>query len=244
MMTDFNQIIFLFDKINNINTNKNSIQNIKLINNYYNEIYQLTKNKNDKKFELYYNLSKSYLINLRNKYYNLFSITKQHSLINFNNTLKFEYKNIFNDIDNLILSPVYGKVVKIKGLFIQIYISQNDNHDIFSPIYGKINQIYFKNGIFKDDTFHSEYDHTGRLFIKMENIYGNLKFIIEVGKPQYITDTIKVSVSENDFLESGQKIGQIIIGSTAYIILPPNSKNYLKLNDKLKGGKTIVAKFL
>ena len=54
---------------------------------------------------------------------------------------------------------------------------------------------------------------------------------------------MELYIKENELVKSGQYIGEILIGSTAEIFLPPNSIIIAKLNEKIKGGETNIAKW-
>lgn len=137
-----------------------------------------------------------------------------------------------------IVSPVYGEITSITNNSIEIYISSSDNHNIFAPISGKITNINLDKGFWKREIqtkyFKTIEYKTGRLTVYIGDVY----FWVEVGKPKYITDTIRFDYNINDDIIQGQNIGEIIIGSLAKIYFPPDK---IKFNDiyigkKLEGG--------
>lgn len=138
-----------------------------------------------------------------------------------------------------VVAPVNGVVKYIDEDRITIYISPSDDHKIFSPIDGKITYISITNGYWERHYYKTIYSKTGHLSIHINN---QIKFWVEVGKPKYITDTIRVDVSENDIVKQSQILGEILIGSLAEISLPPNCKikNNIKEGSKIEGGKTIL----
>jgi len=146
-------------------------------------------------------------------------------------------------IGNIIVAPTFGTIVNIsrnddemvsdKNTKMTIYIAPTDNHKVFAPLDGKIIMIKTVKGSFVVKTFKSKEEHTGRIYLYLENVV----LALEVGKPQYITDTVKLDVAKGDYVLKGKEIGEIIIGSTAYIFYNSNEyKPIASKNQKIIGG--------
>ena len=155
-----------------------------------------------------------------------------------------------------IRSHTHGKIVSdtkndneiTKNLFnrkIRIYIDREDNHEIYAPATGKITNISEEYGKFKTvfpylnaKEFKSDDMHTGRIYFFMSI---GICFAIEVGKPQYITDTVSLDIEEGDRIEVGEKIGEILIGSTSYIFYNDTEYKFIqKIGTVLSGGNTTL----
>ncbi len=141
-----------------------------------------------------------------------------------------------------VVSHVNGKIISIDKTKIVIYISPSDNHEIYSPISGKITYVSITNGNWVRQYYKTIYPKTGHLSIEMDD---KISFWIEVGKPKYITDTIRFDYDKDDVVKQGQIIGEIIIGSLAQMNLPPNVKlePNIKINSIVEGGKTVLFKY-
>jgi len=147
-----------------------------------------------------------------------------------------------------ILSPVHGQVELIEDKNISIYIAQTDNHDILAPVSGiieitnvELGKLFLKDNkavIFEEEKIFQIPGHNARITFKINGI----SFYVEVGKPDYITDKVRLYFHNKDFVRQGAKIGEILIGSRAKVML--NDTDYkviVNLRDKLVAGHTILA---
>lgn len=50
---------------------------------------------------------------------------------------------------NIVVSPVTGTISNIKGGRIRIFLSDVDDHTIYSPVTGKITKVKLENGRWK-----------------------------------------------------------------------------------------------
>ncbi len=138
-----------------------------------------------------------------------------------------------------IISPVNGEILQLDTEKITIYISESDNHQIYSPLSGKITYMSITNGSWQRKYYKTIYNKTGHLTVEINN---NISFWVEVGKPKYITDTIRMDYNIDDEVEEGQRIGEIIIGSLAEIKIPKSAKlnKNIKKGSKVVGGETVL----
>jgi hypothetical protein len=138
-----------------------------------------------------------------------------------------------------IISPVNGQIISMDSRKITIYISVNDNHQIYAPLGGEITYMSITNGSWKRKYYTTVFNKTGHLTVEINNI---VSFWVEVGKPKYVTDTIRVDYEMGDTVEQGKVIGEIIIGSLAQIAIPPDGKilKGIKEGTKLVGGETAL----
>jgi len=140
-----------------------------------------------------------------------------------------------------IVAPTYGKVVEIRRCSVTIYISVDDDHNVFAPIDGKITKM---------ETFEGEITRYLKIFKSYEKKKGRVKifingclsisFWLEVGEG-YVTDRVRLDRFEGDFVSRGENIGEIILGSLSEIHLPESSLINVEEGDYLIGGETIIA---
>ena len=157
-----------------------------------------------------------------------------------------------------VVSPTYGTIVGIgnntdliannRDSRVTIYIAKEDDHLVFAPVSGKIHHVFTVNGKFSPETNlfvanpNLPYEmHTGRIYLEWAD--RRITMALEVGKPKYVTDRVKMSVNFGYEVESGRKIGEILIGSTSYVYY--NSYDYripesVSLGTVVVGGMTAI----
>lgn len=153
--------------------------------------------------------------------------------------------------DNIstIIAPCDGKVVAIEEIYedryfnknmwqVSIFMSPLNVHVNRSPITGVIKYCEHFVGKYlvawhpKSST---ENEHT---FIVIENEEIAIAVKQVAGG---IARRIKCYVSRGDYVLQGQEIGFIKFGSRMDVIMPLECKIKVKLKDKTKGGKTLLA---
>jgi hypothetical protein len=143
-----------------------------------------------------------------------------------------------------IIAPVNGIVTDIGDDTITIYIRRTDDHNIYSPTSGTLTNIYNYQGSWYRHIFQADVNKIARTTISIKNPYLNkpISFWLEVGKPKYITDRIRLNKNIGNDLYSGENIGEIILGSLAEIHF--NGIQHYKTvtkNSILIGGRTLIA---
>lgn len=146
---------------------------------------------------------------------------------------------------NQIVAPTSGVINKIKNNKVQIYIAPEDDHHVFSPVSGIISKITIENGHWirhiETDEFVADFKKDGRVTVQIQTNFGKLvSFWLEVGEG-YITDRIKLSVTEGSRVNKGDLIGEIILGSLSEVQLPNNNLIRASLIQKVVGGQTIIS---
>lgn len=134
-----------------------------------------------------------------------------------------------------IYSPVFGFVDKIsvteKFYIIYIYITRKSNHKIYIPVTGTLQIYNIKNGIIKDPIFSSSEQlfkqsidtrHTAEITWSINNNDETIYFTIQVGKPKFITDSIKIYNKKTNFWYERELLGEILLGSRAIVCVPIN----------------------
>ena len=147
---------------------------------------------------------------------------------------------------NCVYSPVNGFIDKIDTYNndyyrIFIYITRQSDHRIYIPLTGVLSEPKLSGGniiiddpVFKIKTLFKQYidtRHTAEITWEMHpahNTNAKIYFTIQVGKPQFITDKIRLDIQSVNTVHNAKKqLGEILLGSRAIIYL---SKKYYKLN--------------
>lgn len=159
-------------------------------------------------------------------------------------------RNIKKD-ENYILAPVDGKVVAIEKVFepefvneerlqVSIFMSPINVHVTRYPIGGKILYSKYHSGKFLV-AWHpksSEENERTTVVVETKN-FGNVLFRQIAGAvARRIVNYAKVG----DTAVQGSDSGFIKFGSRVDVFLPTDAKLSVSLNDKVKGGKTIISK--
>jgi phosphatidylserine decarboxylase len=156
----------------------------------------------------------------------------------------------------MIKSPTFGTVEKIGENSVLIYIDIDDPHGVYAPVSGTIRSIRSESGVFKSPKFLKKkwIEQTGvrdlTLFTveppKTERLWFEIEsetivlFYVEIGHPQYVTNNVALYVDVGKKVESGEHLGEILVGSRAKIYSPKSWKTSVKKGQKLEGGKTTV----
>jgi phosphatidylserine decarboxylase len=146
-------------------------------------------------------------------------------------------------VENTILSPADGKVISIENNYengfnkISIFLSIFDVHIQRAPIPGIIKSIdYVRGKFYPANKKNSAYNEKNVICIKNED--KEIKIIQIAGS---IARRIVTWVNTNNFINAGDKIGMIKFGSRVEIYIPIKFKINVKINDKVKAGKTVIA---
>lgn len=160
-------------------------------------------------------------------------------------------KRNFNRDKNVVYAPCDGKIVVIENtleneyynkikLQVSIFMSPLNMHNNLYPLEGKVKYKKYHPGKFlfawnpkssTDNERSTIVIENNKISILVRQIAGALaRRIITYGK-----------INEN--VKSCDELGFIKFGSRVDLFLPENTKLNIKLNDKVIGGKTIIAKY-
>lgn len=144
---------------------------------------------------------------------------------------------------NIIVSPADGRVTRVEenedGKFISIFLSPLDVHVNRSPIAGKITKVDYIFGKKMPATSNnaSLVNERNSLLIEGEKIIVTVTQIAGI-----VARRIVCWNKEGDFLERGQLFGLIKFSSRTDLQMPSNVDVLVKIDDKVKGGETIIAR--
>ena len=142
----------------------------------------------------------------------------------------------------LVLSPADGKIVDISysesgDRKISIFLSVFDAHRNRSPVKGKVISInYFKGSFLAAFNMEaSEINEHNDIEIQSESGIVRVRQIAGL-----LARRIICNLSEGQNVLEGESIGFIRFGSRTDLFLPPETKIFVGLNDRLKAGSSII----
>lgn len=164
-----------------------------------------------------------------------------------------------------IVSPADGRIIRIidtsgkrlrinKGLLgkviassvdvakecriISIFMSPLDVHINRAPIRGTVKSVrHTKGKFFRAYEFDKSLQNEKNEIV-IENNRLRVKVIQVAG---FLARRIRCWVSVNQKINKGGKIGMICLGSQTMLIIPKDAILRIRLNDRVKGGETIIA---
>lgn len=153
--------------------------------------------------------------------------------------------------ENLVLSPADGKVIKIEefsnheeisgpGRVISIFLSLLDVHFTRSPLEARVGKVDYQPGKFfpayREEA--SSQNESNSLVLETDSGRVFLKQMVGVAARR-----IKCYVKPGDRVAAGQKIGLMYFGSRVDLYLPAAVELKVSLNQKVKGGWTIIGEW-
>jgi len=155
--------------------------------------------------------------------------------------------------EGLVVSPADGKVVSVAEISgaspfpdaatrVSIFLSPLDVHINRIPVGGRIDEVNYKHGKFiaayKDDA--SEMNEQNTLKVMDENLrsFGVVQIAGVVAR------RIVCWIKPGDVLRRGERFGLIMFGSRTDLYLPKGCKLEIGEGQRVKGGETIVARFV
>ena len=156
-----------------------------------------------------------------------------------------------------ILCPADGRVIFLQRVFddrflnrevikISIFMSLFDVHVNRVPINGRVEKIIYNKGRFFSanlDKASLENEFNG--IILNLNISRSGERIAKIAFVQIaglIARRIVCKIKEGDFVTSGERFGLIKYGSRLDLYIPLNFENYVKINDRVFSGKTVLGR--
>ena len=151
--------------------------------------------------------------------------------------------------DDLVVSPADGKVVVIKDVHendylhqdvkqISIFLSVFNVHVNRVPVGGIIESVKYNPGKFHIAALEKASLENEQTAMVIKD--GNRKILVNQ-IAGILARRIICYVQPGNVVKKGERYGLICFGSRADIFLPANSEIKVKLGDKVKGGKDIIA---
>ena len=155
--------------------------------------------------------------------------------------------------ENLVLSPADGKVVSIapgsadgpvKGAAtrISIFLSPLDVHINRMPVAGRIAEVNYKRGNFMAAYKAAASERNEQNALKIINGAGHSVGVVQIAG--VLARRIVCRVRQGDSLARGERFGLIMFGSRTDTYLPMGCSVDVVEGQRVKGGETILGRFL
>ncbi|MBT8378098.1 MAG: phosphatidylserine decarboxylase family protein [Ignavibacteria bacterium] len=163
--------------------------------------------------------------------------------------------NFFRDPDRntpveegIIVSPADGKIIVIKNNvssdfagqklnLISIFMSPMDVHVNRIPLSGTIEYLRYHQGKYLAAFDEHAMSKNERMEIGIASKYGKILFTQVAG---FLARRIVNELKIGDAVKTGTRFGMIKFGSRVDFFVPANFKPYVKINDKVKAGESIL----
>lgn len=154
--------------------------------------------------------------------------------------------------DNTIISPADGKVVVIeevmeteyfkeKRIQVSVFMSPINVHVNRYPVGGKVKYSKYHPGLFLVAWHPKSSTENERTTVVVEHKNGQSVLFRQIAGA--LARRIVNYAKENDSATQGEEFGFIKFGSRVDIFLPLDTKINVKLEEKVRGGETILATF-
>ena len=154
---------------------------------------------------------------------------------------------------NYIISSADGKVCLIDNaippqevqfgtnqmLRICVFMNVFNVHINRSPIEGKIEKVIYKKGSFFNASLDKASEKNERSSMIISNTNGTQLVVVQIAG--LIARRILSFVSDNQYLDQGERYGLIRFGSRVDIYMPLNSSINCKVGDKVIAGESVLA---
>lgn len=157
--------------------------------------------------------------------------------------------------DNAIISPADGKIILIQEVKypalgvetyrqVSIFMSVFNVHVNRAPIAGTVDDVIYNPG-----KFFAAFEHKASLLNEQNSVIlsqtrqGKTVRILVKQIAGLIARRIVCYAKPGARFARGERIGLIRFGSRVDLFLPLETELAVKMNDKVKGGQTIIAKF-
>ncbi|ACI21255.1 phosphatidylserine decarboxylase family protein [Thermodesulfovibrio yellowstonii] len=149
---------------------------------------------------------------------------------------------------NVVVSPADGKVISIKQhgesfcdkghTEISIFMSPFDVHVNRAPFDGIVKEVVYTPGKFFSAFKEKAYRENENIKITIQTQHGNIVVRQVAG---FVARRVVCWIKEGDSLNKGERFGMIKFSSRVDICLPSFFKINVKVGDKVKAGKNIIA---
>ncbi|MDY0092270.1 MAG: phosphatidylserine decarboxylase family protein [Candidatus Vecturithrix sp.] len=158
--------------------------------------------------------------------------------------------------DNIIVSPADGKIILIQEVKypalgadtyrqVSIFMSVFNVHVNRAPIAGTVDDVLYNPG-----KFFAAFEHKASLLNEQNSVIfsqtqqGKTVRILVKQIAGLIARRIVCDARPGSHFERGERIGMIRFGSRVDLFFPLETELIVNMNDNVKGGQTIIARFL
>lgn len=143
--------------------------------------------------------------------------------------------------EHLVVSPADGQIAEVvqgaEGTSFTIKIGYLDVHVQRAPFSGRVMRIvYSGSGHIK--TGDPRHVRNFRATLEIESAHGEYKLHMITG---FSVRRLLVFVDPEDLVDTGDRVGRILFGSTAILELPPGARPVAKEGDQVYGAESVLA---
>jgi phosphatidylserine decarboxylase len=161
-------------------------------------------------------------------------------------------RRILKNDENLIYAPADGKIVAIEEITeeeyfkdtriqISIFMSPLDAHVNYYPVSGIIEYLKYHRGKYLVAWHPKSSTHNERSTIVIKNDKNISILIRQIAGA--VARRIITNAVRGERIKQGEELGFIRFGSRVDVILPHYIKVLTSINNKVKGKKTVIARF-
>ena len=155
--------------------------------------------------------------------------------------------------EGLVVAPADGKVVNVAQISgdsrfgdaatrMSIFLSPLDVHINRSPVGGRVDEVEYKPGKFiaayKDEASEQNEQNALKIVDENQRTFGMVQIAGVVAR------RIVCRVKAGDVLRRGDRFGMIMFGSRTDLYLPRGCRLEIREGQRVKGGETIVGRFV
>jgi phosphatidylserine decarboxylase len=155
--------------------------------------------------------------------------------------------------EGLIVSPADGKVVSIADVKadpkfgeavarVSIFLSPLDVHINRSPVTGKIEEVSYQRGKFLAAYKEEASAHNEQNALKLVDDQGRTMGVVQIAG--VVARRIVCRVKRGDNVKRGDRFGLIMFGSRTDAYLPRGCRIEVTEGQRVKGGETILGRFV
>ncbi len=161
-------------------------------------------------------------------------------------------RRVMTTDENLIYSPADGKIVVIEEtreqeyfrdnrIQISVFMSPLNVHVNYYPISGIIEYFKYNKGKYLVAWHPKSSAENERAAVVIRNKKNISIMVRQIAGA--VARRILTNAAEGDAVKQGEELGFISFGSRVDILLPPGIKILTSLNSKVRGKKTVIARF-
>lgn len=155
--------------------------------------------------------------------------------------------------EGLIISPADGRVVEVKevakgrlwdgvGTRVSIFLSVLDVHVNRAPVPGRVEQIQYQKGNFYAAYLERASEQNEQNALRITDAKGRSLTLVQIAG--VLARRIVCYVRQGDALSQGQRLGLIMFGSRVDLFLPRGLKVEVVKGQRVKGGETVIGRFV
>jgi len=153
------------------------------------------------------------------------------------------------DVENIIIAPADGKVIKIEevddpdvgsAVLVSIFLNVFNVHVNRMPIHGRFSKVEYHHGKFLAAFDHKASNENERTEVLFTSKIGNIKLKQVAG---LVARRILCYASPQETMKMGERLGFIRFGSRTDLILPKHVTLAVELGQNVKGNRTIIGTY-